>query len=73
MKHGMPYVVRVSDEGAANELVETLAQTSTKLRRRGARTIEVAAADEDLWTELNFFLRAWALSHPEVEIELDSR
>jgi hypothetical protein len=69
----MPYVVRVSDQGAADELVETLAETSTKLRRRGARTIEVTEADEDLWTELQFFLRAWALSHPKVEIELDTR
>jgi hypothetical protein len=69
----MPYVVRVSDEGAADELVETLAETSTKLRRRGARTIEVTGADEDLWTELQFFLRAWALSHPKVQIELDTR
>ena len=63
----------MSDKGAADELVETLLRTSTKLRRRGARTIEVTAADEDLWTELQFFLRAWALSHPEVEIELDTR
>ena len=69
----MPYVVRVSDKGAADELVETLLRTSTKIRRRGARTIEVTAADEDLWTELQFFLRAWALSHPKVEIELDTR
>jgi hypothetical protein len=69
----MPYVVRVSDEEAANDLVESLAGTSTKIRRRGARTIEVSAADEDLWTELHFFLRAWALSHPKVEIELDTR
>jgi hypothetical protein len=69
----MPYVVRVSDEGAANELVEELAGTSTKLRRRGAHTIEVTAEDEDLWTELHFFLRAWALSHPNVEVELDTR
>jgi hypothetical protein len=69
----MPYVVRVSDEGAADELVEELAGMSTQLRRRGAHTIEVTAADDDLWIELHFFLRAWALSHPKVEIELDTR
>jgi hypothetical protein len=69
----MPYVVRVSDRAAADDLVESLSATTTKLRRRGARTIEVAGADEDLWTELQFFLRAWALSHPDVQVELDTR
>jgi hypothetical protein len=69
----MPYVIRVSDRGAADDLVESLSATATKLRRRGARTIEVNNSDDDLWTELQFFLRAWALSHPNVQVELDTR
>jgi hypothetical protein len=69
----MPYVVRLSDEGAVDDLVETLAKTRMRLRRRGARTIEVSESDEDLATELLFFLRAWALSHPSVRFELDTR
>jgi hypothetical protein len=69
----MPYVVRLSDERAADDLVESLAKVSAELRRRGARTIEVIGSDEDLRTELLFFLRAWKLSHPNVEFELDVR
>jgi hypothetical protein len=69
----MPYVVRVSDERAADDLVESLQRLTTELRRRGARTVEVLSSDEDLETELLFFLRAWALSHPTVRFELDSR
>jgi hypothetical protein len=69
----MPYVVRVSDRDAADDLVESLSATATKLRRRGPRTIEVSNSDDDLWTELQFFLRAWALSHPNVQVELDTR
>jgi hypothetical protein len=69
----MPYVVRVSDQRAADDLVESLESLTTKLRRRGPRTLEVGGADEDLYTELLFFLRAWALSHPTVKFELDSR
>ena len=51
----MPYVVRVSDKGAADELAEELAGASTKLRRRGARTIEVTEADEDCGPSFNSF------------------
>jgi hypothetical protein len=69
----MPYVVRLSDERAAKDLAESLAGTNMELRRRGARTIEVAGEDDELWTELRFFLRAWALSHPSVQVELDTR
>jgi hypothetical protein len=69
----MPHVVLLSDEGAAEELVETLTDARIEVRRRGARTIEVADSDEDLETELLFFLRAWAASHPAVEFELVRR
>jgi hypothetical protein len=69
----MPYVVRVSDRAAADDLVESLSATATRLRRRGARTIEVNGSDDDFWTELQFFLRAWALSHPDVQVEVDTR
>jgi hypothetical protein len=69
----MPYVVRLSDEAAADDLVESLANVSAELRRRGSRTIEVIGCGEHLKTELLFFLRAWKLSHPTVEFELDFR
>jgi hypothetical protein len=69
----MPYVVRLSDKRAADDLAESLQSITSELRRRGPRTLEVRGADEDLYAELLFFLRAWALSHPTVRFELDWR
>ena len=58
---------------AVDDLLEALARNRTEVQRRGSRTIIVSdpGHDDDLETELLFFLKAWALSHPTLEIELD--
>jgi hypothetical protein len=65
--------VRLSDADAVDELVEALARNLTEVQLRGSRTLVVSdpGHDDDLETELIFFLKAWALSHPTVEVELD--
>jgi hypothetical protein len=65
--------VRLSDADAVDDLIEALARNRTEVQRRGSRTIVVSdpGHDDDLETELLFFLKAWALSHPTLEIELD--
>ena len=67
------HVVRLSDADAVDDLVEALVRNRTEVHRRGSRTIVVSdpGHDDDLETELLFFLKAWALSHPTLEIELD--
>ena len=66
------HVVRLSDPEAVDDLVEALARNRTEVQRRGRRTIVVSGHghDDDLETELLFFLKAWALSHPAVDFEL---
>lgn len=67
------HLVRLSDADAVDDLVEALARNLTEVQLRGSRTLVVSDAghDDDLETELIFFLKAWALSHPTVEVELD--
>jgi hypothetical protein len=66
---GVQHVVRLSDPDAVEDLVEMLLGTQTEVRRRGSRTVLVGGDDVDE-TELLFFLRAWALSHRNLEFEL---
>jgi hypothetical protein len=67
------HLVRLSDADAVDDLVEALARNLTQVQLRGSRTLVVSdpGHDDDLETELIFFLKAWALSHPTVELELD--
>jgi hypothetical protein len=69
------HVVRLSDADAVDDLVDALARSRTEVHRRGSRTIVVSdrGHDDDLETELLFFLKAWALSHPAVQFELYHR
>jgi len=69
------HVVRLSDADAVDDLVEALARNRTEVHRRGSRTIVVSdrGHGDDLETELLFFLKAWALSHPAVQFELCRR
>jgi hypothetical protein len=53
-------IVRLADPAAAKELVAALGAAGAEAKRRDARTIEVTGDDEDLGTELAFFVRAWA-------------
>lgn len=67
------HLVRLSDADAVDDLIEALARNLTEVQLRGSRTLVVSdpGHDDDLETELIFFLKAWALSHPTVEVELD--
>jgi hypothetical protein len=67
----MQHVVRVSDPEAVDELLATLRSVQTAVRRRGRCTLVVTHSDDELGAELLFFLKAWALSHPTLEVELD--
>jgi hypothetical protein len=69
------HVVRLSDADAVDDLVEALARNRTEVHRRGSRIIVVSERGhgDDLETELLFFLKAWALSHPAVQFELYRR
>jgi hypothetical protein len=67
----MPHEVRLSDPEAVEDLFNALHEAGADVRRRGARTIAVYGSDDDLETELRFFVRAWALSRPALTIELD--
>jgi hypothetical protein len=67
----MPHVVRVSDPEAVEDLLAALVAAKADVQRSGARTVVVRGSDEDLETELRFFVRAWALSRPTVRIEVD--
>ena len=69
------HVVRLSDADAVDDLVEALDKSRTEVQRRGSRTIVLSdrGHDDDLETELLFFLKAWALSHPAVQFELYRR
>jgi hypothetical protein len=67
---GVQHVVRLSDPDAVEDLVEMLLRTQTDVRRRGSRTVVVGCGDDVDETELLFFLKAWALSHRNLEFEL---
>jgi hypothetical protein len=69
----VPHVVRVSDPNAVEELIDDLRRGDADARRRGARTVVVADEGDDLEHVLRFFLRAWTLSHPAVQLDLESR
>jgi hypothetical protein len=66
----MQHVVRVSDPEAVDELLASLRSVQTAVHRRDRRTLSVTHSDDALETELLFFLRAWALSHPTLVVEL---
>lgn len=67
------HLVHLSDADAVDDLVDALARNLTEVQLRGSRTLVVSdpGHDDDLETELLFFLKACALSHPTVEVELD--
>jgi hypothetical protein len=64
-------IVRLADPALANELLTALRAAGAEAERRDAQTIVVTGGDEDLHTELMFFVRAWAESRP-VEFTLES-
>jgi hypothetical protein len=65
-------IVRLADPSAADDLVAALCGAGADAERQDERTIVVNGGDEDLPTELAFFVRAWARSRQRVEFELVS-
>jgi hypothetical protein len=63
-QQGVAEIVRLADPAAARELVAALRAAGVKAEWRDARTIVVTGGDEDLGTELEFFVRAWAQQRP---------
>jgi hypothetical protein len=63
-------IVRLTDPRAAEELMAALSGAGADAKRRDELTIVVNGGDEDLPTELAFFVRAWAGSRPPVDFEL---
>jgi hypothetical protein len=61
---GVAEIVRLADPAAAKELVAALRAAGADAKRRDARTVVVTGGDEDLGTELAFFVRAWAQRRP---------
>jgi hypothetical protein len=70
-QEGVPEIVRLADPASAEDLVAALRAAGAEAKRRDAQTIVVTGGDEDLRTELAFFVRAWAQSRP-VDFELDA-
>ena len=56
----MAAIVRLADPAVAEDLVAALRAAGAKAERQDARTVVVIGDDEDLRTELAFFVRAWA-------------
>jgi hypothetical protein len=65
-------IVRLADPSAADDLVAALCGAGADAERRDERTIVVNGGDEDLPTELAFFVRAWAGSRSPIDFELQS-
>jgi hypothetical protein len=67
-------IVRLADPSAATDLVAALRAAGAEAKQRDERTILVTGGDEDLGTELLFFVRAWAQSRPvDVEVQAVDR
>ena len=58
----MAEILRVADPAVAKDLLDALRAVGAEATRRDALTIVVTGGDEDLGTELTFFVRAWAQS-----------
>jgi uncharacterized protein (UPF0218 family) len=70
-KRPVAELVCLADPGLTEDLVAALRAAGADAQRRDDRTI-VVTGDEDLRTELAFFVRAWAGSARPVEFELES-
>jgi hypothetical protein len=71
IKSLMPYLVRLNDSAALEDLLAALNAAGVEVQRRGRQALEVVDSYEDLEAELFFFLRSWALSQPRVVFVLE--
>ena len=72
----MPQEVRLTPVELVDDFVAVLRDAGTSARRRGRVVVveDDADAGPERHLELLFFLRTWALSHPELAYEvLDAR
>ena len=72
----MPQEVRLSPPELVDDFVAVLKDVGTAARRRGRVVVidDEEDAEPERHLELVFFLRTWALSHPDLAYEvLDSR
>jgi hypothetical protein len=67
----MRVVVRARDREAADELFAVLSEVGADVSRESPQTLLVADSDEDLETELGFFLRAWQISRPAAVVGVE--
>jgi hypothetical protein len=71
-EYGVPQTLRLSPPELADEVAASLTKAGTPARRKGHLVVVDDAADlePEGRLELLFFLRSWALSHPEFRFEL---
>jgi hypothetical protein len=68
----MRFLVRTRDAEAADELFAVLSDAGAEVSRPGPETLVVANSDDDLETELGFFLRAWQITRPKAVVALET-
>ena len=68
---GVPQELRLAPPELADDFVAVLRDAGTPARKRGRVVVvdDDADAEPERRLELLFFLRAWALSHPELAYE----
>jgi uncharacterized protein (UPF0218 family) len=64
-------LVRLADPSLTEDLLAALRAAGADAEQYDDRTI-VVTGDEDLQTELAFFVRAWAGAEQPIDFELDS-
>jgi hypothetical protein len=72
----VPQEVRLTPHELVDDFVAVLQEAGTTARRRGRMVVidDDEDAEPERQLELLFFLRTWALSHPDLAFELlDSR
>ena len=67
----MRVVVRTKDRKAADELFAVLSEVGAEVSRESPKSLLVEESDEEVETELNFFLRAWEIARPSAVIGVE--
>jgi hypothetical protein len=65
-------LVRLADPSLTEDLVAALRAAGADAEQRDDRTIVVTGDDDDLQTELAFFVKAWAGPARPIEFALES-
>jgi hypothetical protein len=72
---GVPQEVRLTSPELVDELVAALRDAGTPVRKRGRVVVvgDEPDAESERSLELLFFLRTWALAHPDLAFEIRER